>query len=140
MHAVGLFSISKFHPQHLFFKAPATDVEDDYCDPIDVQRKDDYIQEMRSQPIKDDYCEPWDSTMKTDATNVSSKNAKKSDDESSEYLEPYDTGRVGIIEKRWSHGIGVQFGKDQRRSAAEGDPKQPVFDPRFVIAFGNALF
>jgi hypothetical protein len=112
----------------LFLK-PLSDAEDDYCDPIDVQRK----------PIKDDYCEPWDSTTKTDAANVSSKKQSNSDDEHNEYLDPYDTGREGIIEKRLSRGIGREFGvqhgktNDQKRSGAEVDPKHPVFDQRFIF-------
>ena len=117
-----------------------SDAEGDYCDPIDVQRKDDFIQGMTSKPIKDDYCEPWDSTIKTDASNVASKKQSNSDDENNEYLDPYDTGREGIIEQRMSRAIGREFGaqhgrvlvNEQRRSAIDVDPKNPAFDARFV--------
>ena len=116
-----------------------SDAEGDYCDPIDVQRRDDFIQEMTSKPIKDDYCEPWDSTIKSDATNASSKKLSNSDDENNEYLDPYDTGKEGIIEQRMSRaiGVGAQHGRgvmnEQRRSAIEVDPKNPAFDARFVL-------
>lgn len=114
---------------------------DDYCDPIDVQRKDDYIQEIKSKPIRDDYCEPWDSTTKTTPANISSKH-NTCDDEHNEYLDPYDTGIEGIIEKRMSRSIGsigrefgVQHGKaataEQRRGAVEAD--HLTSDPRFVF-------
>lgn len=114
-----------------------SDTEDDYCDPIDVQRKDDFIQEMKgSKPIKDDYCEPWDSTMKTDPANISKKQGT-SDDDVNEYLDPYDTGKEGIIEKRMSRGFGAQgkiLTNEQRRSALDIDTKNSGFDPRFVVA------
>ena len=120
---------------HGLFKL--SDAEGDYCDPIDVQRRDDFIQEMTSKPIKDDYCEPWDSTIKTDATSASSKKQSNSDDESNEYLDPYDTGKEGIKEQRVSRAIGVQHVRgvmnEQRRSAIEVDPKNPAFDARFVF-------
>ena len=114
-----------------------SDAEGDYCDPIDVQRKEDYIQEMKNRP-KDDYSEPWDSTIKTDMANMSLKKQGNSDDDSNEYLDPYDTGKEGIMEKRMSRGIGREFGvhgkvltAEQRKSAADVDPR--IHDPRFVF-------
>jgi hypothetical protein len=86
-----------------------------------------------SKPIKDDYCEPWDSTIKTDATNVSSKKQGHSDDEHNEYLDPYDTGREGIIEKRMSRGIGREFGVPHGKVSTTEQRRSAVDDPRFVF-------
>ena len=112
-----------------------------------MQRRDDYIQELKEE--RSDYCEPWDSTIKTDNTNVSSKKSSNSDEEKNEYLDPYDTGKVGKMDKRLSRGVGKDFGvhhgrnvsNEQRRSGIEVDPKHPAFEQRFVTEqFANLLY
>ena len=108
--------------------------EDGYCDPIDVQRKETFQPDLKNKANKDDYCEPWDTTKKTDFGNAPRKTSH-SDDEHNEYMDPYDTGKDGIIEKRRSRGIGKDFhskiqqpnGELQRKSIPENN--QP--DPRY---------
>ena len=110
--------------------------DDDYCDPIDVQRKDNFQPELANKAIKDDYCEPWDTTKKTDFSSNVGRKTSQSDEEHNEYMDPYDTGKDGIIEKRRSRGIGkdfhnkVQYPNELQKKVISENSQAPS-DPRY---------